>query len=82
MQHVFYSRGINSEPPKLAKALVRTFKLLLQGFDVKLIGAAGQCGRLHSQALSFELSFERMQIRLRQVSRISAQDRSVSSTRG
>ena len=57
----------NSRHPKIAKALVRTFKLLMKGFDVKSIVAAADClqRRLKHPLI---LSLEPIQIRLCQVS--------------
>ena len=60
-------KGINSGLPKIAKALVRTFKLLLKGFDVKSIVAAADCLPRRSKH-PLILSLEPTQIRLCQVS--------------
>jgi len=57
----------NSRHPKIAKALVRTFKLLLKGFDVKSIVAAADCLPRRSKH-PLILSLEPIQIRLCQVS--------------
>ena len=57
----------NSRHPKIAKALVRTFKLLLKGFDVKSIVAAADCLPRRSKH-PLILSLEPIQILLCQVS--------------
>ena len=57
----------NSSHPKIAKALVRTFKLLLKGVDVKPIVPAVDCLPRCSQH-PLKLSLEPIQVCLRQVS--------------
>ena len=57
----------NSRHPQIAEALVRTFKLLLKGFDVKPIVPAADCLSRRSQH-PLKLSLEPIQVCLRQVS--------------
>ena len=57
----------NSRHPKIAKALVRTFELLLKGFDVQSIVAAADCLPRRSKH-PLIISLEPTQIRLCQVS--------------
>ncbi len=68
----------NSGPAKLTKALVHRIKLLLEGFDVKLIVAPVDCLPRPSQHL-LKMSLKRIPVRLGQVS--VAIDRPLQSPR-